>query len=378
MARIWNKHKQSNTPLKRKVFVAMSGGVDSSVSAALLKKAGFDVIGIFMKCWSADDPMGENCTSSDDERMARLAAHKIGIPFYSLNFIKEYKERVVNYMLEGYRKGITPNPDVMCNKHIKFGLFFEKAMRLGADFVATGHYARLSRKFPISSSRVPKSRKQQKETVHILAARDENKDQSYFLSMIDPAVLLNVMFPIGEYTKPQVRELAKKFGLPNAERKDSQGICFVGKVDFSDFLKHYIPPKKGEIHDMEGNVLGEHEGAVYYTIGQRKGLGLAGGPYFVVDKDVKRNIVEVSKDENDLLKSRVKISHINWFAKPKKFPANLHVKLRYRSPMAEAVLEERAGEKHVLNFMNPQRAVTKGQFAALYDNNEMIGAGVIS
>src|SRR3990167_10686725 len=309
---------RNSTAKKKKVIVAMSGGVDSSVSAALLKKAGFDVIGIFMKCWSADDPMGENCTSSDDERMARLAAHKICIPIYSLNFIKEYKERVVNYMLEGYRKGITPNPDVMCNKHIKFGLFFEKAMRLGADFVATGHYARLSRKFPISSSRVPKSRKQQKETVHILAARDENKDQSYFLSMIDPAVLLNVMFPIGEYTKPQVRELAKKFGLPNAERKDSQGICFVGKVDFVEFLKQYIPPKKGDVVDTNGKVLGQHEGAFYYTIGQRKGLGLSGGPYFIIDKDVQKNTIVVSKNENDLLKKEVQIKHINWFGIPTK------------------------------------------------------------
>src|SRR3990167_8880129 len=199
---------RNSTAKKKKVIVAMSGGVDSSVSAALLKKAGFDVIGIFMKCWSADDPMGENCTSSDDERMARLAAHKIGIPFYSLNFIKEYKERVVNYMLEGYRKGITPNPDVMCNKHIKFGLFFEKAMKLGADYVATGHYARLRREIRNPTHSISSG---QASEIRILQGIDKNKDQSYFLSSIKKEVLPHVLFPIGEYTKPQVRELAKKF-----------------------------------------------------------------------------------------------------------------------------------------------------------------------
>src|SRR3989338_11447047 len=191
---------------------------------------------MFMKCWSAELSLA--CTSKDDERMARLAASHLNIPFYSVNFIEEYKKRVVDYLLEGYRKGITPNPDAMCNKEIKFGLFFEKAMQLGAAYVATGHYSRI-------------------KDGKLLEGSDKEKDQSYFLSFIKPEVLNRVLFPIGEYTKPQVRELAKKFGLPNAERKDSQGICFVGKVDVTDFLKQYIAPRKGEIVDMEGNVLGE-------------------------------------------------------------------------------------------------------------------------
>src|SRR3989338_7611787 len=193
---------------KLKVFVGMSGGVDSSVAAALLERDGFDVVGVYMKCWQE----GETCTSQDDERSARLAASHLGIPFYAWNFLKEYKERVVDYMLKGYSEGVTPNPDMMCNKEIKFGLFFEKARKLGASKVATGHYARI-------------------RGGRLLEGKDKNKDQSYFLSFIKLEVLSRVLFPVGEYTKPQVRKLARKFGLPNAERKDSQGICFVGKVD---------------------------------------------------------------------------------------------------------------------------------------------------
>jgi len=342
----------------KKVIVAMSGGVDSSVSAALLKKAGFDVTGMLMKCWSAEDPFGESCSAQDDERMARLAAAHLGIPFYSINLIKEYKERVVRYLLEGYRKGITPNPDVMCNKEIKFGLFFDKAMELGADYVATGHYARI-------------------RNSAIFMAKDQNKDQSYFLSFIKPGVLDRVIFPIGEYTKPEVRKLAKKFGLPNAERKDSQGICFVGKVDFVDFLKEYIPAKPGNIVDMQGNVLGWHEGAVYYTIGQRKGLGLGGGPYFVVDKNVKKNTVTVSANGDDLLKKEVKITYINWFSKPEN--EVVEARIRYRQTPAPGVFQvDSTGNSGKLVFSAPQRAITPGQLAVLYQGEQMLAGGIIA
>ena len=335
----------------------MSGGVDSSVSAALLKKAGFDVTGMFMKCWSAQDPFGENCTATDDERMARLAAAKIGIPFYSINLIKEYRQRVVQYLLDGYKKGITPNPDIMCNKEIKFGLFFDKAMELGVDYVATGHYARVHKG-------------------SIFMAKDQNKDQSYFLSFIKPEVLDKVMFPIGDYTKPEVRKLAKKFGLPNAERKDSQGICFVGKVDFVDFLKEYIPVRQGNIVDTQGNILGQHEGAVYYTIGQRKGLGLAGGPYFVVDKDIKKNTVTVSKNEDHLLQKEVRLKNLNWFVEPKQ--DLVHARIRYRQkPAAGTFRIGKSVTAGKLIFDSPQRAITSGQMAVLYQGDQMIAGGVI-
>jgi tRNA-uridine 2-sulfurtransferase len=343
---------------KARVIVAMSGGVDSSVSAALLKSGGFDVTGMFMRCWSADDPFGENCSTNDDERMARLAAEKIGIPFYSVNLIQGYKKRVVQYLLDGYKKGITPNPDVMCNKEIKFGLFFDKAMELGADYVATGHYARLYEG-------------------KLMRAKDKNKDQAYFLAMIKPEVLERVMFPIGEYIKPEVRKLAKKFDLPNADRKDSQGICFVGKVNFMDFLKQYILPKTGNIVDKDGKVLGRHEGAFYYTIGQRKGLGLSGGPYFVAATDVKNNTVAVSKDEEDLFKKEVKVKDLNWFVKPS--GGEVTAQIRYRQTPAPGTFEiDKAGKTGKLVFSKAERAVTPGQLAVIYSGEQMLAGGIIA
>lgn len=343
--------------MRKKVIVAMSGGVDSSVAAALLKKAGFEVIGMFMKCWSAELSLA--CTSKEDERMARLAASHLNIPFYAVNFIDEYKKRVVNYLLEGYAKGITPNPDAMCNKEIKFGLFFEKAMRLGAAYIATGHYARV-------------------KEGKLLEAVDKNKDQSYFLSFINQEVLSRVLFPIGEYTKPQVRELARKFGLPNAERKDSQGICFVGEVNVVDFLKQYLPVKLGKIIDVNGTVLGTHEGAQYYTIGQRKGIGLGGGPYFVVQKDIDRNILKVAKDEKVLYQNELMIRDINWLSEnTKDNPLQVEARIRYRQQLAPALLSKTGENSYKLTFQDPQRAVTPGQVAALYQDAQLIAGGVI-
>ncbi|MBI4122760.1 MAG: tRNA 2-thiouridine(34) synthase MnmA [Parcubacteria group bacterium] len=341
---------------RSKIIVAMSGGVDSSVAAALLKKAGFEVVGIFMKCWSAE--LSPACTSKEDERMARLAASHLNIPFYAVNFIDEYKKRVVDYLLEGYRKGITPNPDAMCNKEIKFGLFFEKAIQLGAAYVATGHYARL-------------------KDGKLREAVDENKDQSYFLSFIKPEVLSKVLFPIGEHTKPQVRELARRFGLPNAERKDSQGICFVGKVDVVDFLKHYLPVKPGKIIDVQGTVLGTHEGAQYYTIGQRKGIGLGGGPYYVVQKDIDRNILVVSKNEEGLYQKELILRDINWLSgDTRKNLISVDARIRYRQHLAPATLSK-IGDAYKLTFQTPQRAITPGQVAALYQDTQLIAGGVI-
>ncbi|MCH7605153.1 tRNA 2-thiouridine(34) synthase MnmA [Patescibacteria group bacterium] len=382
-----NKHK--------KVIVAMSGGVDSSVSAALLKKAGFSVTGIFIKCWDASDSFGSSgakqadcsaceprdgpsnapngtakpryaCTSGDDERMARLAAAKIGILFYCLNLVKEYKEKVIEYMLNGYKKGITPNPDVMCNKEIKFGLFFQKAMDLGAGYVATGHYAQIE---------APGAGRGEYK---ILAGKDKNKDQSYFLGYINPEKLSKILFPVGGYMKSQVRKLAQDFDLPNAQRPDSQGICFIGKVDFVEFLKQYIAEKQGNIVDTKNNVLGKHPGIWYYTVGQRKGLGLSGGPYFVVYKNLKKNLLIVSKDEADLEKNEVIVRNMNWFLDmSNNLPLNVTARTRYRQTPAPATLQRGENGGYKLVFASPQRAITPGQLAVVYQGDQMIAGGVI-
>ena len=353
---------------KRKtVFVGMSGGVDSSVAAGLLKKAGYSVVGVHMKCWSQE--LSKECTATEDESAARVAAAHLGIPFYVWNFVAEYKHRVVDYMLEGYKQGITPNPDMMCNKEIKFGLFYEKAMKLGADYVATGHYARVRREI-----RNTKLETRDSSDVQLLEGKDKEKDQSYFLAFIRPEVLKNVLFPIGEYKKAQVRQIAQKLGLPNANRRDSQGICFVGKVKLSDFLKEYIAPRYGEIVDMQGNVLGKHEGAFYYTVGQRQGLDLPGGPYFVVKKDIEKNQLVVTKNEDDLLLSEMEVRQPNWLANVP--DGKVTAKIRYRQHAVPATIHS-DGKRYAVHFEQPQRAVTAGQFAAFYDGERLLGGGII-
>jgi len=364
---------------KQKVYVAMSGGVDSSVAAALLKQRGFRVVGVYMKCWIADDPLYKGCTALDDERSARLAASHLGISFYTWNFIKEYRQKVVEYMLEGYKNGITPNPDIMCNKEIKFGLFFEKAMKLGADYIATGHYARLWREIrnSLPTGDLPKG---EKSEIRILQAKDKNKDQSYFLSCIKPDVLDRVLFPVGDYTKPEVRMLAKKFGLPNAERKESQGVCFIGKVDFGEFLKTHIPQKEGNIVDKEGNILGRHQGVFLYTLGQRQGIGLSGGPFYVVEKNLRENVLIVSKDERDLLLQELSVKNVNWFSNVKEgVPLEVETRIRYRqAPATSTVSIDSSGKRCTLVFKEPQRAVTPGQLAVFYQGEQMLAGGVIA
>ncbi|MDP2641058.1 MAG: tRNA 2-thiouridine(34) synthase MnmA [Candidatus Yanofskybacteria bacterium] len=341
------------------VFVGLSGGVDSSVAAALLRKEGYKVIGVYMKCWTE----GASCTSQEDERSARLAAAHLGIPLYVWNFLVEYRAKVVDYMLEGYRRGLTPNPDIMCNKEIKFGLFFERAMALGADYVATGHYARITR-----HGTAPR----------ILQGVDKEKDQSYFLSFIRPEVLPKVLFPIGEYKKTEVRKMAKKFGLPNAERKDSQGICFVGKIEIGDFLRQYIKPKKGSIVDTAGKKLGEHDGAFYYTIGQRKGIGLSGGPWYVVEKDLLNNTLTVSKQEKDILHAKAHVTNVHWLLPQAPQDLDMEVRLRYRQQSIPVSLTETGKDSYTLSFQTAQRAITPGQFAVFYKGEEMVGAGVLT
>jgi len=272
---------------KKKVFVGLSGGVDSSTSAAILKKDGYDVTGVFIKVWQPDFLP---CSWREDRLDAmRVAAH-LDIPFITMDLEKEYKQEVVDYMVHEYKEGRTPNPDVMCNKYIKFGAFFDKAMEMGADYVATGHYARV---------------KKDGDVVRLLAGADENKDQSYFLWTLTQKQLKKTLFPIGEYVKPEVRKIAEKFGLSTAKKKDSQGLCFIGKLDMKDFLKEFIPEKKGDVLNGKGEVVGEHDGAYFYTLGQRHGFtvtvkGVDDTPYFIIYKDIEANTITVSHKNQEL------------------------------------------------------------------------------
>ncbi|MBU2539945.1 tRNA 2-thiouridine(34) synthase MnmA [Patescibacteria group bacterium] len=382
----------------KKVIVAMSGGVDSSVAAALLKRDGFDVVGVHLKFWSEGKSSAENrCCTLESEKRARIVAKKLNIPFYVFNFEKEFKRKVVGYFLKEYRAGRTPNPCVVCNKEIKFGLLIEKALKLGEDFVATGHYARLGREIPNPKSQTPnKPKTQNPKPIKLFKAKDENKDQSYFLWQLNQRQLNRVLFPIGNYTKPQVRALAKKFKLPVAETPESQEVCFI-KNKTNDFLKKYIKIKIGEIRDKQGRLLGEHQGLCFYTIGQRKGIGLPGGPYYVLDKDIKKNILVVTQDEKDLLRKDLIVGNVNWISgkKPRlregysgqaKMPIKVMAKIRYRNKGASAVIKKaavgeprqgRENRKIKVIFSKPQRAITSGQSAVFYRGGELLGGGVI-
>ena len=354
---------------KKTVVIGMSGGVDSSVAAALLKEQGYNVIGLYMVNWEEDDDNGVCTAVSDYEDVKRVCA-VLDIPYYSINFAKEYLERVFSHFLEEYEKGRTPNPDVLCNREIKFGPFAEYAKKLGADFVATGHYARV---------------KHEDGKVHLIKAVDLNKDQTYFLNQLSQKQLENVMFPLGELTKPEVRKLAEKYNLVTATKKDSTGICFIGERRFRQFLKNYIPCNKGKMLDLKGNYIGEHEGVMFYTLGQRKGLnigGKAGGNgerWFVCDKDVKNNVLYVSQGEDDILFSDALISYqINWIAgKPNKNKFDCFAKFRYRQP-DQAVTVNILEDKVLIEFKEKQRAVTIGQYVVLYtEDGECLGGGVI-
>ncbi|MDO8503550.1 MAG: tRNA 2-thiouridine(34) synthase MnmA, partial [bacterium] len=270
---------------RQKVVIAMSGGVDSSVAAALLKRAGFDVIGVFMRFWSEGKKAENRCCSTDSERRARQVAKILKIPFYVFNFEKEFKKRIVDYFIKGYKEGITPNPCVVCNKEIKFGLLLEKAMTLNADFIATGHYARKIQNAKIKSQNDNSKLK----NFRLLKGNDENKDQSYFLWQLEQKQLAKILFPVGNYTKPEVRKLAEKFKLPFKKIPESMEICFVADANVGEFLKKRIKASKGKIVDVKRKIIGEHQGLFLYTIGQRKGIGLSGGPYWVVGKNLKNN-----------------------------------------------------------------------------------------
>jgi len=355
---------------KSTVFIAFSGGVDSSIAAALLKHRGYDVVSVFMRGWSDNSFFKDKtmCPWVEDQQDARRAAAVLDIPFYTWDVEQEYKERVVDYMVAAYRSGITPNPDVMCNKEIKFGIFFRRALTLGADFIATGHYARV---------------KQHSASAYkLLAGIDTNKDQSYFLWTLSQKHLRRVLFPIGEYTKPEVRELARTFGLPNAERKESQGVCFVGELSVFDFLKSMIPQNPGPVLTASGKQVGEHEGAAYYTVGQRHGIGTGGGgtAYYVAEKDITANVLYVAESAKDphLYKNSLLVSNIHWVsgAAPM-FPLQCLARIRYRQPLQVCTMEASDGARAHVRFDAPQRAVTPGQSVVFYDDDIVLGGGVI-
>lgn len=350
------------------VVCGMSGGVDSSVAAYLLKEQGYNVIGVFMKNWEEITDDG-HCTAEEDYFDVKQVCNKIGIPYYTVNYSKEYYDNVFKEFLEEYEKGRTPNPDVLCNREIKFGPFLEFAQKIGADFIATGHYAKT---------------KHCDGKTYLLKAKDLNKDQSYFLNQLSQKQLSKVLFPLSDIEKPKVREIAEKLGLITAKKKDSTGICFIGERNFRNFLKNYLPIKEGEIVSVDGRKLGKHIGLAYYTIGQRKGLNIGGRndgngkPYFVVKKDLEKNQLIVSQGEEDCLFSNGLVSYkINWIPQPPKQQSfECCAKFRYRQP-DQKVKVEILEDKVKVYFFEKQRAVTTGQFVVFYDGDVCLGGGVI-
>ena len=342
-----------------KVVIGVSGGVDSSVAAKLLKDQGHEVIGLFMVNWEEDS---EACTAEQDYEDVKRVCSSIGIPYFSVNYAKEYYDRVFKYFLEEYKKGRTPNPDVLCNREIKFGPFLEFAKSIGADYIATGHYCK----------------KVEKDGKYYLAkAKDLNKDQSYFLNQLSQEQLKYVLFPLADIEKTKVREIAKELGLVNAEKKDSTGICFIGERNFKKFLKEYLPAKPGKIMTLDGRVVGTHDGLMYYTIGQRRGLGIGGRSdsngqrWFVLKKDLENNILYVSQGEGEELFSVGMISEkFNWIPeKPNEQEFDCFAKFRYRQP--DQKVHVKIVDDHIeVCFYEKQRAVTPGQFVVLYQNDE--------
>ena len=348
------------------VVVGLSGGVDSSVAAYLLKKQGYNVVGLFMLNWEEQDD-GGHCSAEQDFEDVKRVANKIGIPYYTVNYSKEYKNRVFSYFLDEYKKGYTPNPDVLCNKEIKFGPFLKHALELGADYIATGHYCK----------RVDRDGK-----VYLYKSHDKSKDQTYFLNQLSQDQLKYTLFPLADIDKTEVRRIAKELGLVTAEKKDSTGICFIGERNFRKFLKTYLPAQKGLIKDLSGNVVGEHDGVMYYTIGQRRGLNIGGKDgydndrWFVVKKDVSTNTLYVNCGECDEMYSRgCIVKEFNWITDEMKSDFSSFVKLRYRQP--DQKVNVKIIDEHTiqLDFEEKQRAVTIGQFAVLYAEDGMCYGG---
>ena len=394
-----------------RIVVGLSGGVDSSVAAYLLKQQGHEVIGLFMRNWNdASVTLEDECPWVEDSNDALLVAQKLGIPFQVIDMSELYKERIVDYMFAEYEKGRTPNPDILCNREVKFDVFLQTALSLGADKVATGHYARVS-------SFVDE---RGEEIYQLLAGKDNNKDQSYFLCQLNQNQLSKALFPIGELTKPEVREIAREIGLVTADKKDSQGLCFIGKVSLPTFLQQQLIPKEGKIVEIfsdykefhkgmlifetkldelkylskkikyqkeDGKVIGKHQGAQFFTIGQSKGLGIGGHKEscFIIDRDMENNILFVGEGKNfpGLYRKALKINNdeVHWVREDLRLKKgesmNVKARIRYRQPLEDAVLYQYE-EGFFIEFENPQSAIAEGQFAAWYQGEELLGSGVIS
>ncbi|MBD3610444.1 MAG: tRNA 2-thiouridine(34) synthase MnmA [Gammaproteobacteria bacterium] len=353
------------------IIVGLSGGVDSSVTAALLQEQGFQVDAMFMKNWEEDDT-NDVCTAEEDLRDATAVCDKLGIKLHAVNFATEYWDNVFSYFLEEYQAGRTPNPDVLCNKEIKFKVFLDFALSKGAEKIATGHYARIE---------------QRDGTFYLLKAVDQNKDQTYFLYTLGQEQLSRALFPLGEMEKSKVRELAAEYDLATKDKKDSTGICFIGERDFRSFLSRYLPAQPGEMQTPEGDMVGKHQGLMYYTLGQRKGLGIGGlkdyddRPWFVVGKDMERNILLVAQgSDHPMLYSRsLTASQLHWtLGAAPALPKHCSAKTRYRQPDNPCVITaiDEAGRCHV-EFTEPQWAVTPGQSVVFYDGDICLGGGII-
>ena len=347
--------------MKKRVVVGMSGGVDSSVAALLLKEQGYEVVGLFMHNWEEEE--GGCCTAAEDWTDVVGVAGKLGIPCYSVNFAEEYMNRVFEYFLDEYKKGRTPNPDVLCNREIKFAPFKDYAMELGADFVATGHYCDIGEEngLPV-----------------LLKAVDQNKDQTYFLNQVRTRQLKRVLFPLGKLEKPEVRRIAEENGLVTAKKKDSTGICFIGERKFRNFLAEYLPGKPGKIVDTTGKVVGEHLGLMYYTLGQRKGLGIAAkAPYYVVSKDLAKNRVVLGSND-DLFSNHLEATDLNFISIEKLTePMKVKAKVRYRQKETDAVITPLENGNVSVDFETPQRAIAPGQAVVFYDGDIVVGGGTI-
>lgn len=390
--------------MKKRVVVGLSGGVDSSVAAYLLKEQGYEVIAMFMKNWHDDSvTISNECPWLDDSNDAMIVAQQLGIPFQTIDLSVEYKQRIVDYMFAEYERGRTPNPDVLCNREIKFDIFLKAALKLGADFVATGHYARKGETTVNGNT-----------AYRLLAGKDPNKDQSYFLCQLRQDQLAKALFPVGELLKPEVRDIARKAGISTAEKKDSQGLCFIGKVHLPDFLQQQLKPRKGKVvevpansaifegaahaielteltqpyalNPMAGEVVGEHNGAHYYTIGQRRGLNLGGfeRPLFVIGTDTKDNILYtgMGEDHPGLYRRGLFLGHEDHWVRPdfnlKPGESRSYMaRIRYRQPLEACTLFRREEGIYIV-FDRPQRGVTPGQFAAWYEGEELVGSGVIA
>lgn len=355
-----------------RVVVGMSGGVDSSVSALLLKEQGYDVVGVFMKNWDDTDDSGV-CTATEDFEDVKRVADKIGIPYYSINFEKEYWNKVFEYFLSEYKRGRTPNPDIMCNKEIKFKSFLDFAMKLDADYIAMGHYA--------------KTVTDKNGVVHMMRPKDGNKDQTYFLSQVTQEQLKKAIFPLADLSKPQVRMIAEQAGLATAKKKDSTGICFIGERNFKNFLSEFLPAMGGNIVTADGRIVGKHSGLMYYTIGQRSGLGLGGNqsscaPWFVVGKNLQKNelIVEQGYDSDLLYASSLDASEVSFFTGLPSNDTTIHctAKFRYRQPDVAVTVNYNKDNNTVhVEFDELARAVTPGQAIVFYDGEECLGGAII-